>query len=91
MKVLKVLKDEIKEYEKLKIISHAISVRNKIEIFERKYGFTFEEFEEEIKTKKKENFQKWDDYIEWKAYIKTLKELEKKSKEIENVRDIAIT
>jgi len=24
----------------------------------------------------KEDFEKWDDYLEWKAYVKTLEDLE---------------
>jgi hypothetical protein len=39
--------------------------------FEKKYGIPFEDFEKQIKTAVKEDFEKWDDYIEWKAYSKS--------------------
>ena len=42
-----------------------------IRLFETKYGKTFEEFKEEL-TSSSENFEAWDDYMEWKACIKTL-------------------
>ena len=82
MKVLKIAKDEIKDYERLKIISRLAIVKGKIELFEKKYGFPFKEFNKKIKKKENEDFNVWDDYIEWKAYIKTLEELKQRIKEI---------
>jgi len=38
--------------------------------FEKKYNLIFEEFEKQLKATSKEDFEKWDDYIEWKAYAK---------------------
>ena len=38
--------------------------------FETKYGIVFEDFEQQIKSSEIEDFEKWDDYIEWKAYSK---------------------
>ena len=87
--VIIVTRDEIKEYEKLKIISQLTPVREKIKLFESKYNCSFEEFEKKIK-EEKEDFEKWDDYIEWKAYIETLKDLTAKLKEIEDVKDIRV-
>ena len=75
-------KEEIKIYEKLKFLSEAAPIREKIKFFEKKYGCNFEEFEKKL-DKGKEEFEKWDDYIEWKAYIKSLRELENKLKELE--------
>jgi hypothetical protein len=50
-------------------------IKEKLKLFEKKYSKTFEEFEKEVL--EKEDFEKWDDYLEWKAYLKTLKSLEK--------------
>lgn len=83
-------KKEIKEYEKLKIISQASLVKEKIKLFETKYNCDFKEFEEEIQSNQ-EDFQKWDDFIEWKAYYRTLDDLNKKMAEIENAENIRIT
>ena len=38
--------------------------------FETKYSLVFEDFEQQIKSAETEDFEKWDDYIEWKAYSK---------------------
>ena len=37
-----------------------------------------------------ENFEKWEDYIEWKAYIETFKDLTAKLKEIDDATDIKV-
>lgn len=37
--------------------------------FEKKYKIDFEVFQSKIKAAKREDFKKWDDYIEWKAYF----------------------
>jgi len=39
--------------------------------FEKKYGLIFDDFERQIESAVKEDFEKWDDYIEWKAYSKS--------------------
>jgi|LGVF01.1.fsa_nt_gb hypothetical protein len=38
--------------------------------FETKYDTTFENFEQQLNSTEKEDFTKWDDYIEWKVYFK---------------------
>jgi len=35
-------------------------------------------------------FEKWDDYIEWKAYVDTLRYLERKLRDVDNAKDIRI-
>ncbi|MDL1971291.1 MAG: hypothetical protein LWW94_10100 [Candidatus Desulfofervidaceae bacterium] len=52
-------------------------IKEKITLFERKYKKSFEEFEKEVF--EKENFEKWDDYMEWKAYLRMLEDLERKN------------
>jgi hypothetical protein len=81
--------DEIKEYEKLKIISQLTPVKEKIRFFENKYGCSFEEFEKRLK-EGEENFEEWDDYIEWKAYVESLRDLELRLREINDAKDIRI-
>ncbi len=54
-----------------------------IRLFEKKYGKSFKEFEEEIKSKP-EDFEAWDDYMEWKACIKSAESLKEELKELEN-------
>ena len=54
-----------------------------IRLFEAKYGKSFEEFKEEL-TSSSENFEAWDDYMEWKACIKTLDTIKKELYELED-------
>jgi hypothetical protein len=39
--------------------------------FEQKYSQTWGEFSTQVKGYSTEDFERWDDYIEWKAYVKT--------------------
>jgi len=80
---------EILMYERLKVISEIAPIRERIKAFERKYGMTLEEFEEHLK-KGEERFEEWDDYIEWKAYVEKLRELEKRLREIEHAQRVRV-
>ena len=51
---------------------------------ERKYALDFLSFENKIKEENNENFEEWDDYIEWKAYNQFLNEITFKMEEIKN-------
>ena len=44
---------------------------------------SFDRFEKGIKSSKKEDFEKWDDYMEWKGYKKALQRLIKEKRELE--------
>ncbi|MEX2704395.1 MAG: hypothetical protein ACTSUQ_09620 [Candidatus Freyarchaeota archaeon] len=88
--VLTVSRDEIKEYQKLKVISQLVPIGEKIKFFEKKYGCSFEDFEKKI-GEGEERFEVWDDYIEWKAYVESFKDLTAKLEKIENAKDIRIT
>lgn len=60
--------------------SHAVN--EKIRLFERKYGQTWGEFSKAVEAASEEDFSQWDDYIEWKAYIKAAKDLAFKIDEV---------
>ncbi len=59
------------------------TVEDKLSFFESKYKTTFEKFEIAIKNST-EDFEKWDDYMEWKAFHKKYEELSSQKKDIEN-------
>ena len=82
--------EEIKEYEKLKIISQLTPIKEKIKFFEKKYGCSLEDFERSLK-EKEESFEEWDDYIEWRAYVENLRDLERRLREIADAKDIRVT
>ncbi len=90
MNKLEIYESEVKLYKKLQIISELTLINEHINVFQKKYNCNFEQFEKYVE-KGKENFEKWDDYIEWKAYQEKLKELNHKIGDIENARDIKIT
>jgi len=84
-----VSKRDILLHEKLRILSEIAPIKEKLRLFEEKYGMTLEEFERRLKSSE-ESFEEWDDYIEWRAYLKKLKELESRLKEIENAQRIRV-
>ena len=56
------------------IIFELHQTKSKLEIFEKKYNSSFNDFEKKIKNSKKENIKQWDDYIEWKGFNKYIEE-----------------
>ncbi|NVM55439.1 MAG: hypothetical protein HWN66_17160 [Candidatus Helarchaeota archaeon] len=86
---IKISKDEIKEYEKLKITSQLTLLKEKITLFEKKYSASIEEFKQSM-SDRHENFEEWDDYIEWKAAVEAYNDLKNKLAEIENAKDIQV-
>jgi len=52
--------------------------------FSNKYNQSLKEFKKKINQSKKENFEHWDDYIEWKAFNDFWEQLNTKIKDIEN-------
>ena len=58
-------------------------VKDRIRIFERKHNSNFETFEKMIGSER-ENFENYDDYIEWKACLAQKKDLEQKIADIKS-------
>jgi hypothetical protein len=57
---------------------------DKVEVFRKKYNSSFPEFEKRILNMKQEDTDMWDDYMEWKGFYNSLKELEKKKSDFLN-------
>ena len=87
--MIEISKKEILEYEKLKLLSQITITQEKIDLYRNKYQKNLEQFEQNINSEQ-ENFTKYDDLIEWKAYVKSLKTLKKKLEELSNAKDIRI-
>lgn len=81
--------DDIRTFEKLKLISEISPVKERIRSFENQYGCDISAFEERI-SQLPEDFKHWDDFIEWKAYTDSLQDLESKLKKIEYATDFRI-
>jgi len=58
-------------------------VREKLRFFQEKYHRDFETFSIEIE-KEEENFEHFDDYMEWKAYIQLFGDIKQKIEDIKN-------
>lgn len=51
---------------------------------EQKYGKPFAAFKTQVEKNEKEEFQEWDDLIEWEAYELAYKDCKKKYEELRN-------
>ena len=82
--------DDVKTFEKLKLISQIAPLKDKIRSFQRKYDCDLSAFEDKLK-QLPEDFERWDDFIEWNAYSESLDDLESKLKKIEDATDFRIS
>jgi hypothetical protein len=51
------------------------TVRGKLRFFEQKYNQSWNSFKQQVEHVAQEDFSQWDDYIEWKSYVKICDEL----------------
>ncbi len=84
--MLVIEKSEVANWLLLSYKSEQNQVRDKLELFERKYNQPFSVFEMNVRNAEEENFKEWDDYIEWKAYHQSLSNLNQNIREIEKGR-----
>ena len=64
-------------------LSELHRVRERIRIYEKKYGMKLEQFRERIE-QEEENFEHFDDYIDWKAAETWRDEIETRIEELRN-------
>lgn len=82
--MLTINKHEISNLLLLDYLSSLHTVREKLRLFENKYHSSWDVFVTRVHSSSEENMQQWDDYIEWKAYLKLANELDNKIAEIKN-------
>jgi hypothetical protein len=82
--MITVQKQHIANWLMAEYLANSHVVNEKIRLFERKYGQTYDEFSQVVKNASVENFDQWDDYIEWKAYVKTAEDLALKMDEVKH-------
>ena len=68
---------DFKEFQRFKLIPELAILRDRVKLFGQKYEMDFEKFEVYV-AGNKENFNDWDNLIEWKAYIESIKDIELK-------------
>jgi len=76
-------KNHISELVLMEAYADLHKTKDKINMFEKKYNRKFEDFEDLIHSEE-ENFDKYDDYIEWKVYINHLKDIQQKINDIKS-------
>jgi len=78
----KILEEKICELEKM-----VVEARQKIGIFESKYGMSLEEFEEKMREGEFLDWQSHSDYVEWFFWDRVLKETERRIEALKNVTE----
>ncbi|MDA0245958.1 MAG: hypothetical protein OT477_21305 [Chloroflexi bacterium] len=63
-------KQQVANWFLLEYLATSHAVNEKIRLLERKYAQTWDEFSTAVQTAPEEDFEQWEDYIEWKAYNK---------------------
>ena len=61
-------KGKVAEWMLFSYLAEQNYYKEKILLFEEKYQSDFENFEKDLNNLDHENFNKWDDYISWKAF-----------------------
>lgn len=67
----------------MEIFSDLHQVREKLRFFQEKYHQDFEKFSIQIE-KEEENFEHYDDYMEWKAYMQLFRDLKQKIEDLKH-------
>ena len=69
---------DIESYMKMKLYTELTLIKEKLRLFEKKYNCNFPRFEETVTTAEEEDFEQWDDYMEWKAFFNKYNRLKEK-------------
>ncbi len=66
--MLEISREHVQNMMRLELLAQQRETDDQITAFEKKYGCTFAEFEAQVNAET-ENFEHWDDYLEWKAAV----------------------
>ncbi len=83
IKIAVISKEKVKDMYYANLMYEYRRVSEKIRLYEKKYGMSFDDLEKGLKGSEKEDFEKWDDYLEWKGGEKLLQRLIKEKRELE--------
>ncbi|MCL4551821.1 MAG: hypothetical protein M1495_25020 [Bacteroidetes bacterium] len=75
---------DIKDLYLSNVLFELHKAKEKNLLFENKYKLSFTEFEKLVKESTKEDFSNWDDYMEWKAFVKSYQQLLQEKADLEN-------
>jgi S-adenosylmethionine synthetase len=71
--------EEIEDFLRMKFFTELTLIKEKLSLFEKKYNSDFSHFETSVKNAQEEDFEQWDDYMEWKAFHNKYNELQERS------------
>ncbi len=74
--------EEIEDFLRMKFYTELTLIKEKLSLFEKKYRSDFPHFETAVKNAAEEDFEQWDDYMEWKAFYNKYNELQERSHRI---------
>ena len=77
-------KQDIGQLLLLDYLASLHSAQENLRLFERKYQTSLEKFSASLKASEQEDFEAWDDYMEWKALQRVSDDLSKKIDAIKN-------
>ncbi|MCU0285447.1 MAG: hypothetical protein MUF15_03505 [Acidobacteria bacterium] len=73
---------EMEDFLRMKFLTELTLIKEKLSLFEKKYKSDFPHFESTVKNAEEEDFEQWDDYMEWKAFYNKYNELQKRSHQL---------
>ena len=79
-----ITKEKVQQVQYYELLFQMHILKSKLELFANKYKSNLEEFESQIKSSDTENFELWDDMMEWKAYQKSYEEILSQKLDLEN-------
>ncbi|MCF0052746.1 hypothetical protein LXM25_21930 [Dyadobacter sp. LJ53] len=82
--MLTLTKKQIGNWVLLDYLAQKQQFQDKINFLEKKYNADLQSFEQQIEGASFENFEAWDDLIEWKAYTQFLSDIDSKIADIRN-------
>ena len=78
-----IYKQSIVDMLMMETLSELHQVREKLRFFKEKYGQDFENYSMKIE-REEENFERFDDYMEWKAYIQLFRDIQQKIEDLKH-------
>ena len=87
---ISISKEDIKELLTLKKKVELYNAKERIRLLELKYQKSFSEIETWME-QSEEDFEVWNDYLQWKAYERLIKNLNREIVDIDHATDIKIT
>jgi hypothetical protein len=77
-------KQDIGQLLLLDYLASLHSAQEKLRLFECKYQTSLKDFSDSLKASEQEDFEAWDDYMEWKAFQRVSDDLSQKIDEIKH-------